>query len=65
VGIDIPRIAGSGFNVDMDFDSFATNSNKTVYAKSGSDVVVFKLDADGWQWKVDGIVNITNSVTGS
>lgn len=57
VGVDIPRIVGSGFGVDMNFDSFATNDNKTVYAKSGSDIVVFRLDAGGWQWKVDGIVN--------
>ncbi|KAM0525624.1 hypothetical protein ACHAPE_000334 [Trichoderma viride] len=57
VGVDIPRIVGPGFDVDMDFDSFATNDNKTMYAKSGSDIVVFRLDADGWQWKVDGIVN--------
>ncbi|KAM0265612.1 hypothetical protein ACHAQJ_000044 [Trichoderma viride] len=65
VGIDIPRIEGPGFDVDMRFDSFATNGNKTGYAKSGSDVVVFRLDADGWQWKVDGIVNTTISETGS
>ncbi|KAL6897208.1 hypothetical protein GGI43DRAFT_428894 [Trichoderma evansii] len=65
VGIDIPRIAGPGFDVDMNFDSFATNDNKTVYAKSGSDVVVFRLDADGWQWKVDGIVNTAISKNGS
>ncbi|RFU78243.1 hypothetical protein TARUN_4000 [Trichoderma arundinaceum] len=65
VGIDIPRILGSGFNVDMKFDNLATNGNKTVYAKSGSDVVVFRLDADGWQWKVDGIVNTTISETAS
>lgn len=57
VGVDIPRIIGPGFDVDMDFDSFATNDNKTVFAKSGSDIVVFRLDAGGWQWKVDGIVN--------
>lgn len=65
VGIDIPRIVGPGFVVDMNFDSFATNDNKTVYAKSGSDVVVFRLDADGWQWKVDGIVNTVTSKNGS
>jgi hypothetical protein len=46
VGIGIPRIVGPGFDVDMEFDSFATNNNKTMYAKSGSDIVVFRLDAD-------------------
>ncbi|KAL7924837.1 hypothetical protein ACQKWADRAFT_286119 [Trichoderma austrokoningii] len=61
VGIDLPRIVGPGFNVDMDFDSFVTNDNKTVYAKSGSDIVVFRLDADGWQWSVDGIVDTGTS----
>lgn len=65
VGIDIPRIVGPGFDVDMDFDSFATDDNRTVYAKSGSDIVVFRLDADGWQWRVDGIVNTATSKTGS
>ncbi|KAL9483776.1 hypothetical protein ACSS6W_002565 [Trichoderma asperelloides] len=65
VGIDIPRIVGSGFGSDMNFDGFATNDNKTVYAKSGSDIVVFRLDADGWQWKIDGIVNTAISKTGS
>lgn len=65
VGVDIPRIGGPGFVVDMNFDSFATNDNKTAYAKSGSDIAVFRLDADGWQWKVDGIVNTANSRTGS
>ncbi|KAK1248596.1 hypothetical protein MKX08_006816 [Trichoderma sp. CBMAI-0020] len=63
VGVDIPRIVGPGFDVDTDFDSLATNDNKTVYAKSGGDIVVFRLDADGWQWKVDGIVN-TDMKTG-
>ncbi|KAL7799223.1 hypothetical protein V8C37DRAFT_416931 [Trichoderma ceciliae] len=63
VGVGVSRIAGPGFNVDMGFDSFATTGNKTTYAKSGSDVVVFRLDADGWQWKVDGIVNTTISET--
>lgn len=57
VGVDIPRIVGPGFDVDTDFYSLATNDNKTVYVKSGSDIVVLRLDADGWQWKVDGIVN--------
>ncbi|KAH6605825.1 hypothetical protein Trco_004978 [Trichoderma cornu-damae] len=59
VGIDVARISGPGINVDMSFDSFAANSNKTVYAKSGNNVVAFRLDADGWQWKVDGFVNTT------
>ncbi|UKZ50016.1 hypothetical protein TrVGV298_004273 [Trichoderma virens] len=65
VGVDVPRIPGEGFHGDMVFDSLATNGNKTVYAKSGDNVVVFRLDADGWQWKVDGIVNMTISETDS
>ncbi|UKZ76484.1 hypothetical protein TrVFT333_004190 [Trichoderma virens FT-333] len=63
VGVDVPRILGEGFHGDMVFDSLATNGNKTMYAKSGGNVVVFRLDADGWQWKVDGIVNMTISET--
>lgn len=63
VGVDISRVPGPGFNVDMVFDSLATNANKTVYAKSGSDVVVFGLDADGWQWEMEGIINTTFSKT--
>lgn len=65
VGVDVSRISGAGFHGDMIFDNFATNGNKTVYAKSGSNVVVFRLDADGWQWKVDGIVNTTIPETDS
>ncbi|KAL7951673.1 hypothetical protein V8C42DRAFT_356827 [Trichoderma barbatum] len=52
-------IPGEGFHGDMNFDSIATNGNKTVYAKSGGNVVVFRLDADGRRWKIDGIVNTT------
>jgi hypothetical protein len=65
VGVDVERVAGDGFHGDMGFESLATNGNKTVYAKSGSSVVVFRLDDDGWRWRLDGIVNTTISETDS
>ncbi|PTB69077.1 hypothetical protein BBK36DRAFT_1157318 [Trichoderma citrinoviride] len=65
VGVDVERVSGDGFHGDVKFDSLATNGNRTVYAKSGSNVVVFRLDDDGWQWRLDGIVNTTISETDS
>ncbi|OTA01653.1 hypothetical protein A9Z42_0019680 [Trichoderma parareesei] len=59
VGVDVERVAGDGFHGGLNFESLATNGNRTVYAKSGSSVVVFRLDDDGWQWRLDGIVNTT------
>ncbi|TFB07122.1 hypothetical protein CCMA1212_000540 [Trichoderma ghanense] len=65
VGVGVERVSGDGFPGGMNFESLATNGNKTVYAKSGSSVVVFRLDDDGWQWRLDGIVNTTISETDS
>ncbi|KAL6875162.1 hypothetical protein J3F83DRAFT_548282 [Trichoderma novae-zelandiae] len=63
VGVDVERVTGDGFPGDANFESLATNGNKTVYARSGGNVLVFRLDDDGWQWRLDGIVNTTMSET--
>lgn len=49
--------------VTTDIPSVTIIDHHMVYASIGNNVMVFQLDADGWQWKADGIVNMTISKT--
>lgn len=59
VGVGLRRVPGTGFPTERAIEAICSTSERVVFARSGGDLLVFKLENDGWTWKMDGVLNTT------